>query len=62
LFTEHHFVSNLNGRINLGEALRLLVSPDRVIDFDVVINAAELGQDGETIDGRISRDLRYPLK
>jgi hypothetical protein len=43
-------------QIQVGDTLRLLIPPDRVIDFEIVHKHLALGQDGETVDGRITSD------
>lgn len=47
-------------QVRVGDTLRLLVPPDRVIDFDVVHTGVQLGQAGEIVDGRITSDELYP--
>jgi hypothetical protein len=50
----------VSGRIIVGDRFRLLVSPNRVIDFEVVYTYRQLGTGDEAIDGRITSDEIYP--
>jgi hypothetical protein len=47
-------------QIQVGDTLRLLVPPDRVIELKIVHRNLALGQAGETVDGRITSDDRHP--